>query len=250
MTESIYKSNYFNEAQQAWLLARKGKITSSEWHKLTVGGKRPMTDDELKAEKEAKGRRTTVDTLFGDGALTYIRNKVDEITSLELKEENDFKQTEWGKANEMDAVHLFEDITGLTVAYHGISNPEFIPYGDFAGGSPDGKVLNAGESAITEVKCHYDGAKHMQKLFITSIEEFKEQFWEEYCQDQMNMIVTKTENCYSISYDPRKSNPALRLKIIKVPACEEWRKDFHVRHDAALDILANYIEKMDKYLII
>lgn len=231
MTESIYKSNYFNEAQQAWLLARKGKITSSEWHKLTVGGRKK-------------------DELFGQGALTYLRNKVDEITSTELKEENDFKQTEWGKANEMDAIHLFESITGFEVEYHGISNPEFIPYGDFAGGSPDGRVLKMYGSAITEVKCHYDGAKHMQKLFITSIEEFKDQFWEEYCQDQMNMIVTGTESCFSISYDPRKSNSALRLKIIKVPACPEFRLDFDKRLDAALEILADYLEKMDKYLIV
>lgn len=244
------ETNYFTEAQRIWLMARLGKITSSGCSVLFTGGKRPMTPDELAAEKLIKGRRTTVDTLFGDGAVTYIQGLVDEITTGEPKEEMDYKQTTWGIANEMDGVYSFESLTGLKVSYHGISNPEFIPYGDFAGGSPDGKIITPGTSAIVECKCHYNGANHMKKLLIKSVDEFKDQFWTEYCQDQMNMLVTKTEKCYSISYDPRKKNPKLRTKIICVPIDKEWQDEFQIRLTAATEMMADILDSIDKYLII
>lgn len=243
-------NNYFTEAQQRWLMARLGKITSSRCSVLFTGGKRPMTPDELAAEKAAQGRRTTIDTLFGEGAITYLYGLVDEITTGEPKEEFDFKQCEWGKANERDAIHDFEAISGLYVDYHGISNPEFIKYGDFAGGSPDGKVRTQGVSAIVECKCHWDGGKHMKKLLIKSVEEFKEGFKEEWMQDQMNMLVSKVDNCYSISYDPRKKNPKLRLKIIKVPADHEWQEEFKTRLNAATKMMADILDSLDKNLFV
>lgn len=244
------ENNYFTEAQQIWLRQKLGKISSSGCSVLFTGGKRPMTEEELAAEKLVKGRRTTVDTMFGDGAITYLQGLIDELTTGEPKEEMDFKQTEWGKANEMDAVFDFETITGLKVDYHGISNPEFVKYGDFAGGSPDGKIRTPGESAIVECKCHFNGANHMKKLLIKSVEEFKDQFWGEYCQDQMNMLVTKTNSCYSISYDPRKINPKLRIKIIRVPIDNEWQIEFQTRLNAAIEIMADILSEIDKYLLI
>lgn len=244
------KGNYFTEAQQRWLYARLGKITSSNWHLLTAGGRRDMTPDELAAEKAAGGKRKTVDTLFGEGAVTYLQTLVDEITTGEPKEEVDFKQTEWGKANEMDAIHLFEALSGLSVDYHGIANPDFIKYGDFAGGSPDGKITTPGVKAICEVKCHYNGANHMKKLLIKSVDEFKDKFWAEYCQDQMNMRVTHSEECYSISYDPRKQDPALRLKVIRVPIDTEWQKDFDVRLPEAVDVIADILSEIKLHTFI
>jgi hypothetical protein len=243
-------NNYFTEAHQRWLRQRLGKITSSGCSVLFTGGKRPMTPEELATEKAAKGRRTTVDTLFGDGAITYLHGLIDEITTGEPKEEFDFKQTEWGKANEMDAVYSLEAITGLKVDYHGISNPEFIKYGDFAGGSPDGKIITPGVSAIVECKCHYDGAKHMKKLLIKSVEEFKDRFFDEYCQDQMNMLVTEKESCYSVSYDPRKKDPKLRTKIIRIPVDHEWQAEFKTRLNAATEMMADILDNLDKNIFI
>lgn len=243
-------TNYFTEAQQRWLMARLGKITSSRCDVLFTGGKRPMTEDELAIEKAMKGRRTTVDTMFGEGAITYLQGLVDEMTTGEPKEEMDFKQTEWGKANELDAMLNFQTITGLSVTYHGISDPEFIRYGDFAGGSPDGKVNDKKENAIVECKCHYDGAKHMKKLLIKSVDEFKQKFSAEYAQDQMNMRVTRTENCYSISYDPRKIEPKLRMKIIKVPIDKDWQEEFDLRLPAAIEMMAEINSEIRNYLIV
>lgn len=244
------KSNYFNEVQRGWLIKRLGKITSSMCHLLFVGGKRDMTEEELKIEKAAKGRRTTVTTLLGEGAITYLQGLVDEMTTGEPSEEMDFKQTEWGKANELDAVLSFETITGLQVDYQGISNPEFFEYGDFAGGSPDGDILDPQEDAICECKCHWDGAIHTKKLLITSVQDFKEKFWKEYCQDQMNMVVKNKSACYSISYDPRKKNPAIRTKIIRIPLDLEWKADLEIRIEAAINMMADILDQLDKNLIV
>lgn len=244
------QSNYFSEAHYKWLLQRLGKITSSECHVLFTGGKRPMTGDELAAEKAIKGRRTTVDTMFGEGAVTYLQGLVDEMTTGVPMEEVDFKQTEWGKANERDAVLSFEEITGLSVDYSGISDPQFIKYGNFAGGSPDGIITTLEADAICECKCHYDGAIHMKKLLIKSVDEFKDKFWKEYCQDQMNLRITGKTSCYSISYDPRKQKKELMMKIIRIPIDQEWQKDFDQRLPAAIEIMATMLDDSNKYLFI
>lgn len=244
------QNNYFTEAQTRWLIERLGKISSSRCSVLFAGGKRPMTDEELAIEKAVKGRRTTVDTMFGEGAMTYLQGLVSEMTTGEPSEEVDFKQTEWGKANEMDAILRFEAITGLKVAYHGISNPEFVKYGDFAGGSPDGMLTDPKESAITECKCHWNGAIHMKKLLIKSAEEFKDKFWDEYCQDQMNMRVTNTKSCYSISYDPRKKDPKLQLKIIRIPIDQEWQNEFDIRLEAAINTMADILSEIKLHLFV
>ncbi|MBK7377373.1 MAG: YqaJ viral recombinase family protein [Chitinophagaceae bacterium] len=244
------EQNYFNESEYQWLMAKLGKISSSKCSVLFQGGKRPMTPAELAEEKANKGRRTTVDTLFGDGAVTYLQSLVCELTTGEVAEDRDFKQLEWGKANEMDAILRFQDITGLSVDYHGISNPVFIKYGDFAGGSPDGTILNPYEDAICECKCHWNGAIHMKKLLIRSVDEFKDKFWEEYCQDQMNMAVTGKKNCYSISYDPRKKDPRLQIKIIRIPIDNEWQAEFETRLESAIEMMADINSDIDKYLLI
>lgn len=95
-------NTYFTAETTNWLLQRKGKITSSEVWKIFKGGRKK-------------------DELFGEGAMTYIRSRVTEMQSAEIKEEVDFKQTDWGKNNEHDAKSHFEAITGFTVIYHGIS---------------------------------------------------------------------------------------------------------------------------------
>ena len=242
--------NYFTQAQEKWLRDRLGKITSSKCSVLFTGGKRPMTPEELVIEKSMKGRRTTVDTMFGDGAVTYLQSLVSELTTGEPAEEVDFKQTEWGKANEMDAVHHFEAITGLKVGYHGISNPVFVKYGDFAGGSPDGEVLTKGEDAIVECKCHWTGSNHMKKLLIKSVDEFKDKFWDEYCQDQMNMRVMNKKYCYSISYDPRKVKQKLWMKIIRVPIDQEWQDEFDERLECAVEMMSDILFETENYLFI
>lgn len=241
-------SNYFTADTEQWLKERRGKITSSEYYKLTEGGRRNMTDAELKAEKAINGKRKTVDTLFGKGAISYIRRKITEIQSSEVKEEMDFKQTEWGKNNESGGADHFKQITGLSVVYHGISCPKFYPYGDFAGGSPDGEIIE--EDAILELKCPYDEDVHTRRLLIKTIDQFKDEEWEAWNQCQMNMFIMKKSIAYFASFDPRRKEYELMMKIVKLKADEEWQADFKIRHQAAIELMAEILFDTNKYLII
>lgn len=207
-----------------------------------------MTEEELAAEKAVKGRRTTVDTLFGDGAMSYIRSRVTEMQSGEIGEEVDFKQTEWGKNNEMFGVEEFSYVTGLSVNYHGIASPIFYPYGDFAGGSPDGEVT--GESAGIELKCPFNEDIHTRRLLIKTLDEFKEQEYETWHQCQMNMFIMKKDFWYACSFDPRKKERKLRLKIVKMTQCPEWVEDFKIRHEKAIEIMADILFETDKHLFV
>ena len=240
--------NYFTAGQTEWLKLRRGKITSSEYHKLTKGGRRDMTEEELAEEKKRGGKRKTIDTLFGEGAITYITSRITEMQSSEIKEEMDFKQTEWGKNNEAAAAEHFEAITGLSIIHYGISCPQFFPYGDYAGGSPDFEVVD--EPSIGEIKCPYDENVHTRRLLIKSIDQFKEEEPEAWHQCQMNTFIMGKEACYYASFDPRRIDPTLRMKIIKIKACPVWQEDFKIRHDAAINLMADILFDTSQYLFV
>jgi YqaJ-like viral recombinase domain len=241
-------SNYFTQEEELWLKCRRGRFTASEIHKIFIKGKREMTEAELDARpKGPKGglldRRTTTETLFGDGAMTYIRTKLTEITTV--SEDPDYlgfgeaKQLKWGRDHEYLAADEFIRVTGKQLMYHGNVCPKFIEYGEFAGGSPDGEVLN--EDAILEIKCPFNTDVHTRRLFLKTIQEFKESHFEEYCQCQMNMEVTGKNYCYFASYDPRRINPKLRMKIVKLQRDQEWVDEFKMRLEQALLILSDLL---------
>jgi hypothetical protein len=138
MTASEYS---VEEAIQAdWLSRRMGRFTASGIHQLFVSGREDMNDQELAEEKARGGKRRTKDVLFGVGAMTYIRTKVAELLTMEVKEESDFKQAEWGKEKEAEAVAEFEAAIKKKGDYYGVVNPKFFEYGDYAGGSPDWEI--------------------------------------------------------------------------------------------------------------
>lgn len=252
-------NNYFTQDELEWLKLRRGRFTSSEIWKLFVPGSRPMTEEELEARpKGPKGglldKRTTVPTMFGTMALTYIAEKAAEISSKADDDDildqikSEVRSLKWGKMYESEGVDHFKAITGKDVIYHGLSNPKFYEYGEFAGGSPDGDIID--ESAILEMKCPVNGYIHSKRLQIKTIEDFKETHWNEYCQCQMNMHIMDKDYCYFSSYDPRRVKPITRTKIIKVPRCTDWGAEFDARLDAALGIMCEMIENEEKFLFI
>jgi hypothetical protein len=220
----------YQEQYLKWQQARCGRFTASEIHKLFAGGKRPMTEDELKEEKANGGKRKTIDTYFGEGALTYIKTKLAEILTGEVVEV-EVVATEWGNSQELDAILEFENKTGLKVDYLGKGNPQFIPYGDYAGGSPDGFV---GDTALIEVKAPYNSKYHIDYLLINSVEEFKAQRFDYFAQIQMNLLVSHRMKCYFVSYNPRLIEKRLQLKILEVPRDEEFIAELKERIKEAI----------------
>lgn len=251
------QSNYFLGNREKWLIQRKGRITASDFHKLFMGGSRPMTQEELNARPVGpKGglldKRTSVKTMFGEGAMTLIRSKISELTSTEVDRELNgsaiVKSFEWGMTWEGEAVEEFKKRTGLSVIYHGLNNPVFYPYGDYSGGSPDGDIID--EDAGLEIKCPVDENVHIKRLLIKSVEQFKNEDYEAYCQCQGNMYIMKRKAWYFASYDPRKKDEKLRMKIIKLLPDVKWQEEYEERMSAAVEIMADVLYDTDKYLFI
>jgi hypothetical protein len=212
---------YFDQSH--WLQKRLGRFTASEIHKIFIASKK-------KTE------------LLGVGAQTYIRRKAAELLTLEVKEEIDYKQSEWGKAYEHEAVQAFEQAIGKKGIYYGIANPRFFELGEFLGGSPDWEIEDQ-EGA--DVKCPFNTDEHVTNLMIKSVDDFKDVRWEYYCQGQMNMLIRRWKKFHFVSYDPRIIEKRLRLKIISMYPDSEWIKEFTERSAAAIERLNEILEGLE-----
>lgn len=219
--------NTIFEAQAKWKAEKLGKFSSSELHRLMKGGKRDMTEEELKAAKAEKSKRTTVDTLFGDGAITYINEKIAEIITGDQKDDiSTLKALEWGAANENEAVYMFADKIGKPVQYYGVANPKFISFNHISGGSPDGVIV---DESVLEAKCPYVSANHIEYLLIATAypddaamhtEWLRINHYDYFIQTQFNMMCCKLDKAHFISYDPRmleQSHKLAHLTILPVP---------------------------------
>ena len=182
------------QQQHEWHMHRVGKFTASEIHRL-------MSEPKKKGE-----------TLSG-GAKTYVMEKVAErITGFPCKQVDTFA-TQWGNDHEDEAREMFTLKTGLIVEQIG-----FVPYGEEAGGSPDG-VIPMVKSGI-EIKCPFNSANHIDHLLIKSDEQLKADFKEYYWQIQMNILCNEAENWWFVSFDPRFPE-SQRMFIHKVERNED-----------------------------
>lgn len=214
--------HYFQSLE--WLQKRLGRFTASEIHKLFNAG-RSKTE------------------LLGQTARTYIRTKVAEILTQEVKEEIDFKQAEWGKANEIDAMRAFESIIGINGNYYGVGDPQFFTEGEWTGGSPDWESKDVKEGA--DFKCPYNSAEHLKNLTLKSAADLEKERWEYYCQGQMNMKIRKWKRFHFVSYDPRFVDPRFQLKIITIYPDYKWLKEYDERLNAAVDEIEKIFNDLD-----
>ncbi len=131
---------------------RNGNITSSECVALLSMGTRDMTDEELKAYKEAnpKGRKTTIECWPGKAAITYINQcNMERRLGRSLDGELDAKPTNWGKFVEP---LLFSLLDG---GYTYNSNDTLVhPELDYWVGTPDGFKLTENKT-VADAKCPF-----------------------------------------------------------------------------------------------
>lgn len=183
-----------NTAQ--WYNDRLFHFTSSELYKLLT---KPKSGD---ISKTAEG---------------YIFDKLAEEltggTCLDYNELNT-KEIRWGNHYEADARALYEERTGRQVELCG-----FIEWSPVFGGSPDGLV---GDDGGIEIKCPYSSAIHARYLLLQTPGELLKCRPEYYAQIQGNLLVTGRAWMDFVSYDPRVQNPALALKVLRIPRDEEF----------------------------
>lgn len=217
--ESQYNETLYSELS-VWEKQRLGKFTASEIHKLMV-----------------KGR--SKDQYFGQGALTYIQSKVAEIITGERTPDVSTNAIEYGRSMEPEAFAVFEQLYPEAGAVHfGISVPEFYPFGDFAGGSPDGF---ADPKAIIEIKCPYNSTNHIAHLLMNSAKDLQSTSDEYYYQVQSNMLFTGKERCYFISYDPRVVQFEQRIKVLIIEANPDVQIEITERINRAAELMSDYM---------
>lgn len=209
--DSLPPGSTMFDKRDAWMLQKAGKFTSSEAHKLFTKKSTPY---------------------FDKGAMTYIKTKAVEILTGKVKELNNIVSLEWGNANENEAVQLYSRVTGNTVEYYGVAQPRFFPYGDHAGGSPDGLI---GTEGVLECKCPYDSEKHLSYALLADAQAFRDYCPEYFTQVQMNMMVCERTFGDFISYDPRIKKEQFRLKIIRVPRDEMFIAELKIRIERACE---------------
>lgn len=175
---------------EEWFKDRLGKFTASNFSDLLGTGKKK-------------------EEIFSQTAKTLILKKLAERLTGEREEIPTTKAMQWGIDNEIVALRAYEQIRNINV----LSAP-FIKlkgYEDYCGGSPDGLIPKL--NGIIEIKCP-NSAKHIKTLFTGQIptEDYKKYN----TQMQLNMMVTNTDFCDFISYDPRMIKEENKIKIIRV----------------------------------
>lgn len=224
------------QGTKQWFDARLAKFTSSEWYKLFKSGTRLMTELEL-ADREKGDKRRTVDVLLGDGARTYIREKVAEIMTNGASAEYkafESQATDWGKTYEPEARDLFESLTGLETKTCG-----FYQYNDIFGGSPDGIIE---EVDVLEIKCPINGANHIANRCCKNAADLLELNPEYYIQIQGNLLATGLKHGWFVSYDPRFFGD-FRIKILQIPRDHAMIEEGKLRLEAAAELMNEYLTK-------
>jgi hypothetical protein len=209
--EGTSENEITQQQTEEWHQARLGKFTSSRFGDMMKTGRK----------KEEK---------FGGMAISYIYEKIAELWTGSWHAVTSIS-TEWGNDLEPEAILRYEKETKNTVTPVG-----FIPYGEWAGGSPDGLVGNDG---IIEVKCPYNSANHVKTIILNEVWDDSHLF-----QMQGNLMVTNRKWCDYITYDPRMQDEALQFHVIRVIRDDEIIK---IIDDRIKEIVEKMKEIMNEY---
>lgn len=215
LLDATYQPKYQDQGSDAWENIRCGRFTSSEWWKLMECGKRPMTEQELKARpKEGKGSATKLvldPSKMGPRGFTYINQKVAETLTGQPKPSSYAYPLVYGKETEPQAVEYFEKRFGVTCEEVG-----FQPFGDYAGGSPD---RFHGERGL-EIKSPYDSTNQVNYLMLTDHYDLKRNHPDFYWQCVSLMLFTGRKAWDWCTFDPRMKSDKHKMTHIVI----EWDK--------------------------
>lgn len=195
-----YNEDMQEPNREDWHQKRLGKLTASRFEDMM--------------QKGTKGNR------FGNAAMKYVYEKVAELLTNSPHTVTS-QAMEWGTDTEAEAIEKYMEATG-----NDVTPSDFIDYGSFAGGTPDGLV---GEDGIIEVKCPFNPANHCETIITNEVPE------KYYMQIQGNLMVTGREWCDYISYDPRVQEKTLQIFIKRVPRDQE-----------TIDLISERIEEVSK----
>lgn len=207
------------DKREIWQKQRLGKFTASNIYKL-------MTyEDKNELSK---------------GAITYIEDVCLEIlTNGESKEEFISPAMQRGNDKELEAVAMFESLTGLNCFATG-EEQEFIEVNEHFGGTPDGLF---GKDGIIEVKCPKSKTHFFNLKNLKTVADLKKHYPEYYWQIQANLYATKRKTAFFISFDDRFVNQETHLFFLKVPKVTEDINKLKTKLKLAIDYKNNFIKQ-------
>lgn len=142
------------------------------------------------------------------------------------------KAMQWGSDMENQARVIYVERTGRDVTLAGFIKHETLK----AGASPDGLI---GFDGGLEIKCPFDGTRHLETLLTGMPREHK-------AQVQGAMWITGAEWWEFVSYDPRlPAGPDLYVERVKRD--EEFIKALEMEVLEFLNELASVVETLSKY---
>ena len=211
------------QRSEAWFDMRKGKITSSEIHKIMGTGK---GESGLSETAKTYLLERVSESLGGAPALSHPTG----VKPMAL---------EWGTELEDLACEVYQEQMGLVV-----DKASFIPYSAYYGGSPDGLVNPSG---IIEIKCPFASANHFKHRLILTDTDLKKVAPSYYYQCISNIICAKAEWCDFISYDPRV-DAGYNLFVYRLNRNEEEVENMLSRLEVAVKYMDELKEKLQNGL--
>jgi predicted phage-related endonuclease len=217
-----------------WFNSRMGRFTGSRMSDIMAGGTRKMTESELAQAKIDKNKRKTIDTLFGDGAKTYIAEVANEMVfGRNLEEQYTSPAMQRGIELEPKAFKKLGEL--LQKDFITIEECGFFTDGDNIGASPDGL---AGLKGNIEIKC-----PDPDKIFKMILEGEDCKIEKNYIvQMQTEMLVTNTDHTYFFNYGIYNGKEIHHLRIIKRD--ETIITEIKERCEEAAKIRDEYINKL------
>jgi len=192
---------------QAWDVLRLGKFTASAFHKL-------ISEPRSKADKDAGLFSQVGETYILDRALeSFTGVPINEATSRSMEHGNDF---------EHEAImHVWESYYGNDAdpSTSLVLKPNFVPYQQHAGGSPDAYIKVSDIWYGLEVKCPYNTVNHYWHCQVNDADSLKDiapiYYWQcafhvwlqkirsVYMHEEWSRMPICTTSWKFASYDPR-----------------------------------------------
>jgi predicted phage-related endonuclease len=201
--------------------------TKDDWHQKRLG-KLTASRFEDMMQNDRSGKK------LGTAAMKYVYEKVAELLT-NAPHIVTSQAMEWGSEREAEAISKYEEFSGLSV-----SKSDFVEFGEFAGGTPDGLVEDKGLLGIIEVKCPFNPANHVETVITNEVPE------KYIYQIQGNMMVTDRFFCDYVSYDPRVQEESLRLFVKRVYRDEEIIESIRERIKQVSELVKELYEKLSK----
>ena len=185
------------------LILSASEQRSEEWKKSRIGRATSSKIAALFPRKAPEKKFADQHCGFGKTAASYIAQKAMEVyTGRDVNAELDTLAVRYGRTLESQAWEMFLLVNGKSE----YKQYGFVPFGDYAGGSPDGLVEDLG---VGESKCPFNAEIHLSCILeVNTFDDLKEFNYDYWWQIQSLLTFLNVPCGFFMSFDPRHFSQA------------------------------------------